>query len=147
MSSSSKSKVYFFYETPVQLRNRTFLKRFLEAIFKAEGLELECLNYIFCTDNRILAINQQFLQHNYFTDIITFGLSHKNQPIQAEIYISSDRVKENSRTLKEPFKRELLRVIFHGALHLCGYDDKTASEKRKIQAKEDFYLKKYECST
>jgi probable rRNA maturation factor len=144
MSASSKTKVYFFYETPVQLRNRAYLRQFIEGIFKAEGLKLESLNYIFCSDKRILKINQQFLQHNYYTDILTFELSEKAAPIQAEIYISAQRVKDNSLNLKEPFNKELLRVIIHGALHLCGYTDKTKIDKNKIRNKEDFYISLFE---
>jgi rRNA maturation RNase YbeY len=85
-------------------------------------------------------MNRDFLQHDYYTDIITFGLSEKNQPIEAEIYISIDRVKDNALSLGVAYKEEMLRVIFHGALHLCGYKDKTKSEISAMRAKEDQYL-------
>ncbi len=135
--------VYFYYETPVNIRNRAVLKKFIEGLFKKEGYKLKNLNYIFCTDKRLLDINKQFLSHNYYTDIITFPLSEAPNPIEGEIYISIDRVKENAMTEKEPLNRELLRVIFHGALHLCGYTDKTKREKEKIREREDFYINKY----
>ncbi|MEI9943832.1 MAG: rRNA maturation RNase YbeY [Chitinophagaceae bacterium] len=143
MTSPAKSMVYFYYETPVNIRNRAVLKKFIEGLFKKEGYKLKNLNYIFCTDKRLLDINKQFLSHNYYTDIITFPLSEAPNPIEGEIYISIDRVKENAMTEKEPLNRELLRVIFHGALHLCGYTDKTKREKEKIREREDFYINKY----
>jgi rRNA maturation RNase YbeY len=143
MPAASKSNIYFFYEASVNLRQRTALKEFITLIFKKEGRKLESLNYIFCTDQRLLSINKEYLQHDFFTDIVTFELSPRNQPVTGEIYISIDRIKENARNLKESFQKELLRVIFHGALHLCGYKDKTAREKTLMREKEDYYLSKY----
>jgi probable rRNA maturation factor len=89
-------------------------------------------------------MNRDFLQHDYYTDIITFGLSEKGEPVEAEIYISLDRVKDNAATLKTTFKEETLRVIFHGALHLCGYKDKKKSEIALMRSKEDHYLRLFE---
>ena len=89
-----------------------------------------------------MEINRQFLKHDYYTDIITFDLSDTNA-IHAEVYISIERVKENATTLKASFKSELHRVIFHGALHLCGYKDKSDTEKKKMRQKEDVYLSCY----
>jgi probable rRNA maturation factor len=143
MASLSKPKVYFFYETPVSLKERTILKRFIELIFKKEKTKLSSLNYIFCTDKRLLEINRQFLQHDYYTDIITFQLTSPGEPVEAEVYISIDRVKENAEFMKEAVIRELHRVIFHGALHLCGYRDKSKKEKEEMRAKEEEYLAKY----
>src|SRR5262245_54377015 len=124
MSSSSKSKIYFFFQTPVSLRDRTKLKTFIAGIFKKEKRRLAYLNYIFCTDKQLLEINRQYLKHDFYTDIITFELSEKDQPVQGEVYISIDRVKDNALNLDERVNKELHRVIFHGALHLCGYSDK-----------------------
>ncbi len=107
-----------------------------------EGKEIESVNYIFCTDKALLNINQQFLSHDFYTDIITFDLSD-SKAIQAEIYISVDRVKENAQNLGVSFKSELHRVIFHGVLHLCGYRDKKVEEIKGMRRKEEFYLKKY----
>jgi rRNA maturation RNase YbeY len=143
MASSSKSKVYFFYEAPVSLKARTTLKRFIESVFKKEKTQLSSLNYIFCTDKRLLEINRQFLHHDYYTDIITFQLTPSGKPVEAEVYISIDRVKENAGFLEETFTRELHRVIFHGALHLCGYRDKNKKEKEEMRGKEEEYLSKY----
>jgi len=138
------SKVSFFFEqVSFSLTQRTELKKFIEALFKNEGCRLKNLNYVFCTDKKLLSINRQFLQHDYFTDIITFDLSETSNAISAEIYISIDRVRENALNHDESFRRELHRVIFHGSLHLCGYADKTNIERKMMRLKEDIYLKKY----
>ena len=89
-----------------------------------------------------MEINQQFLKHDYYTDIITFDLSDTNS-IHAEVYISIERVKENAKSLGSSFKAELHRVIFDGALHLCGFRDKTETEKEHMRQKEDVYLSRY----
>jgi len=124
------------------LTNRTQLKKYVQSIFKKEGRQLQSINYIFCTDKAVLAINRQFLSHDFYTDIITFNLSDSNA-IQAEIYISVDRVKDNATQLGVSFKSELHRVIFHGVLHLCGYRDKNRVETKEMRSKEEFYLHKY----
>lgn len=121
-------------------QQKLLLKSFIESIFKREKKQLAELRYVFCSDDMLLDINRNFLQHDYFTDIITFGLSEKGQPIEAEIYISIDRVKDNAQMLGVTYKEEMLRVLFHGALHLCGYKDKTKSEIVTMRAKEDRYL-------
>jgi probable rRNA maturation factor len=108
---------------------------------------LDSLNYIFSTDQRLLQINRDFLKHDYYTDIITFELSPINQPIQGEVYISVDRVRQNAAALGETFSREIVRVIIHGALHLCGYSDKTKIEKAEMRAREEKYLRKFQRST
>ncbi len=120
--------------------NKTLLKTFIEKLIKKEAGILSNIDYIFCSDEFLLKMNRDFLQHDYYTDIITFGLSEKNQPIEAEIYISIDRVKDNAKTLENNYQQEMLRVIFHGALHLCGFKDKTKSEISTMRAKEDQYL-------
>ncbi len=139
----SKSKVCFFFEEKVfSLQSRAELKAFIEILFKKEKKKLGSINYIFCSDKRLLEINQQFLRHDYYTDIITFDLSETDFT-QAEIYISIDRVKDNAKTEGVSFKSELHRVIFHGALHLCGYKDKSKREALQMREKESFYLLKY----
>src|ERR1700759_606090 len=102
-----------FLET-VALRDRSRLKTFIAAVFKKEGKRLSELNYIFCSDKYLLDINRQYLKHDFYTDIITFPLSGKNEPITAEIYISVDRVKENAQNFESTLTQELHRVIFHG---------------------------------
>ena len=104
------------------------------------------LNYVFCSDDRVLEINRQFLAHDFFTDIITFELSD-NEYTNGEIYISTDRVRDNAKALKVSVVAELHRVIFHGALHLCGYKDKTGKDEALMRKKEDEYLKRYKSFT
>ncbi len=140
---NSKSKVYFFFPGGrFALANRSGLKSFVEKLFKSEKKQIGLVNYVFCKDRSIRKINKQYLGHDYATDIITFDLS-ENKLVTADIYISVDRVRDNAKTLGLSFKSEIHRVIFHGALHLCGYRDKNTMEIKKMRGKEDLYLKKY----
>lgn len=144
MGSRSQSKVCFFYDgVRVSLSNRTGLKKFIGSLLKREGKKLGSLNYIFVSDKRLLQINRDYLGHDYYTDIITFDLSDHPSKLQAEIYISVDRVRENARDHHVTFISELHRVIFHGALHLAGYGDKLNSEIQLMRQKEEHYLKQY----
>ena len=137
----SKSKVYFHFDnTRVTLRDRLKLKRAIEGLFKKEKVDLLSLSYIFCSDEVLLGINRKFLQHDYYTDIVTFNYSNHKSPVTGEAYISVTRVRENALTLKTSITEELLRVVFHGALHLCGYNDKSAKGKAEMRKKENFYL-------
>jgi probable rRNA maturation factor len=120
--------------------NKTSLKEMVATIFKQEKIQYIKIDYIFCSDEYLIQINRASLNHDYYTDIITFPFSSKNQPVEAEIYISIDRVKENTSTHTTSFKEELARVIAHGALHLCGYKDKTKKDIDEMRAKEDVYI-------
>lgn len=136
--------VVFHTIVPVILKQRRPLKLFINRLFKKEGKVLQSLNIIFCSDEYLLEINRLHLQHNFYTDIITFDLSEKNAlSIVGELYISIDRVKENASSLSINFSTELLRVIFHGALHLCGFKDKTKTHIKKMRHKEEEYLRLY----
>lgn len=141
MAYSNKIKFFFPYKTSLSDRKR--LKLFIESVFRKEKKVLEGLNYVFCSDEELLKINRQFLQHNYYTDIVTFDLSDPGKAIQAEIYISVERVKDNARQLRVPFRKELHRVIFHGVLHLCGYQDKKVHQQKEMRAKEEEILRVY----
>lgn len=111
---------------------------------KKEGRSILSLNIIFCSDAQLLEINQSFLQHDDYTDIITFDLSaSKKEPATAEIYISAERVRENAKTFQTAINRELHRVIFHGVLHLCGYGDKKPGEVKRMREKEGEWLNRY----
>ena len=134
---------FHFLISNFSFKNRSKLKQFLLFLFKNEGFSVDAINYIFCTDDFLLDLNKKHLNHDTYTDIITFALSHVNAPVTADIYISTERVKENAGIFHTTFTRELHRVIFHGALHLCGYKDKTAEQSKKMRAKEEFYLDKY----
>lgn len=139
--------IQFNFLESISLRDRRKLKLFLTRLFLKEGRSLAELQYIFCSDQYLLAINRQYLGHDYYTDIITFDLSEKRQPINAEIYISVDRLRENAQKYDSPLRKELSRVMFHGALHLCGYKDKTVKEKDIMRKMEEKYLRLYDRST
>lgn len=94
------------------------------------------LNYLFCDDEEILKVNRQFLQHDYFTDIITFDYSRRNK-VGGDIFISLETVKSNSEELNLPYEEELLRVMAHGLLHLCGIDDKGPGEREIMESHEN----------
>lgn len=132
--------IHFHFLLPVSFSQRTLVKEVVRDLFKKEKTKLEQLQYIFCSDDYLLEINRQHLQHNYYTDIITFDLSENPNAVIGEIYISVDRVKDNALNYKVSFKQELLRVIFHGALHLCGHKDKTKKDQVLMRKAEDKYL-------
>ena len=143
MMIKQPASVSFHFAEKVSLTNRAHLKNFIINIFKREKKKLVNLSFVFCSDTYLLEINKQYLKHNYYTDIITFDLSVDPGLISGEIYISVDRVKDNAQNFNASFKEELHRVIFHGALHLCGYKDKTEAEEILMRKTEDKYLKLY----
>lgn len=98
------------------------------------------LNFIFCSDEYLLALNREYLEHDYYTDIITFDNSEATGEIEGDVFISIDRVKENAHSIGVPFTDELHRVIIHGVLHLAGHNDKTEAEKLEMRKIEDHYL-------
>jgi probable rRNA maturation factor len=134
---------FFFLQDKHILKDRTALKVFLPTVFSQHKKRLSNLTYIFCSDDYLLAINKAHLQHDFYTDIITFDLSEMPKQIIAEIYISTDRVRDNATTLGVSIKEELHRVIFHGALHLCGYKDKSARHQKEMRAAENQLLIQY----
>ena len=132
-----------FIET-ITLNNRSLLKGFIKDIFKKEMKKATSLSFVFCSDDYLLQINKTYLQHNYYTDIITFDLSNpSHNEIEGEIYISVETIRSNSQRFNTSIKSELHRVIFHGILHLCGYKDKNTAQQKIMTNKEDFYLTKY----
>lgn len=114
-------------------------RNWIKATALKESYGIEMLGYVFCSDEYLLQINEQFLKHDTFTDIVTFDYT-ENKLLNGEMYISTDRVAENAETFGVSFNTELRRVIIHGLLHMCGYGDKTDEEKVTMRAKEDFYL-------
>jgi probable rRNA maturation factor len=134
---------FFFNEVKVALQHRTALKTAIERLFKKEGKSLQSLNVVFCTDEYLLSINKGFLSHNYYTDIVTFYYSTPKEAVEAELYISVDRIDDNAKALNVSTKNELHRVIFHGCLHLCGYGDKSSQQIKKMREREDYYLRLY----
>lgn len=136
-----------FYENEVvsKLKHKRKLSAFLDELANKHLKKLKKiqLTYIFCDDNYLLQINKDFLNHKTLTDIITFDMSESDHELIGEIYISVDRVAENAEKFEVSYNEELHRVIFHGALHLCGYGDKTEEEKKKMRHKENHCLKHY----
>ena len=125
------------------LRHRTELKNFINKQCLKEGVHIQTLQYVFCSDNFLLDINKQYLNHNYYTDIISFDLSDQKGQLIGDVYISIDRVKENAKTEGNLYTHELLRVIFHGALHFCGYKDKKPADAKLMRSMEDKWLKAF----
>jgi probable rRNA maturation factor len=136
---------FFEQEVKVSLKNKKKLSVFLDELVHRhlEGIRKVSLSYIFCNDDYLLQINRQFLDHDTFTDIITFDLSETETELRGEIYISTERVAENAQRYKAGFEQELHRVIFHGALHLCGFADKGHEAKKEMTRQEDACLSAY----
>jgi rRNA maturation RNase YbeY len=112
----------------------------IEQVLQEDGYKAHNINYIFCSDDHLYDLNQQYLNHDTFTDIITFDHSEQAENLEADIYISIDRVSENAVSLKKNFADELHRVIIHGLLHLMGLKDKSEGEKQEMREKEDACL-------
>lgn len=140
-------KIKFHYLVdPFYFPERNQLKAFLLEQLATEGRSVEAINYIFCTDSYLLEVNKEYLQHDTLTDIITFELSEKDRPLLSDIYISVERVRENANDFHQTFLHELRRVIFHGALHLAGYKDKTKVDTDRMRLKEEEWLEAYRVS-
>jgi rRNA maturation RNase YbeY len=111
----------------------------VKTLIRDENKKNGVLNFIFCSDEYLLKLNREYLKHDYYTDIITFDYCEGDK-IAGDMYISVDRVAENARNYGSTFETELRRVILHGVLHLCGYDDKTDEEQISMREKENHYL-------
>ncbi|REC80542.1 rRNA maturation RNase YbeY [Chryseobacterium elymi] len=133
--------IQFFYENLEESVNTDYQK-WLEDIILSEGKKLGEINYIFCDDEYLLKINQDYLQHDYYTDIITFDYV-KGKTISGEIFVSLQRISDNASTLSKDYEEELKRVLAHGILHLAGYKDKTEAEEKEMRRMEDLYLAKF----
>lgn len=129
-----------FLHTTFKLRQRNQYKAWVKKIIETEGFSLAKINYIFLTDKELLEMNKEYLNHDTYTDIITFDLSEKEKTIDGDIYISIDRVEENAMQVKVEKEIELRRVMAHGILHLVGYDDKEGKDRLIMREKEDKYL-------
>ncbi len=130
--------IHFFNEdTTFNLPQKNITKRWLREIAKNEGFQIRDLNYIFCSDEYLHQINVEYLDHDTYTDIITFDNSETEKHIEGDIFISIDRVMENAQNQGQDFNTELSRVISHGLLHLCGYKDKSNQEAQLMREKEN----------
>ena len=130
---------FHFEDVNFELPNEQQLTDWLMGVAQSEGKDFIEVNYVFCSDEHLRKMNVEFLDHDYYTDIITFP--YDEGAVYGDIFISSERVADNAQSLGVPFEHELCRVLVHGVLHLAGYLDKTAEDERLMREKEDFYLK------
>jgi len=130
---------FFSEEVDFDLKNPNIIKKWIKFVIEKESKNFETINYIFCNDNYLHQLNVEYLKHDTLTDIITFDYSTKEN-ISGDIFISIDRIKENSEIFNKSSEEELHRVIVHGILHLIGYNDKTIDDKVIMTKKEDEYL-------
>jgi len=138
------SNINFYIEQIESFRvNRKHIREMIHKLIENEGKKSGGISIIFCSDEFLLDINKQHLNHNYFTDIITFDYV-KDDTISGDLFISTDRVKSNSKEYKVSFNQELHRVIFHGILHLVGFKDKTNEEFETMKTKENKYLEMFQ---
>ena len=127
----------FFYKENVSFSiNEELVVKWLDESVRSLGFVIGELSFIFCSDEYLKEINVKYLNHDFFTDVITFDYS-KEKLLFGDVYVSTDRVKENAKTYSSSFNKELFRVIIHGVLHLCGFNDKTKKEKTLIRSKEN----------
>lgn len=134
---------FIFIEGTKVKFSKSDIKKFIKDLIVSENKKTGDINFIFCSDEYLFQVNKQYLNHDYYTDIITFDYCEDNH-IYGDIFISVDRVLENSLYHEVDFNNEFCRVLFHGALHLCGYNDKTKADKILMTSKEDFYLNKFQ---
>jgi probable rRNA maturation factor len=128
-----------FIDIPPLLLNTDSICAWIGDVLQKENKQIGSLEYLFCSDEYLLEMNKQFLNHDYYTDIITFDYTEEDL-VSGEMYISWERVVDNSKTFSVSEESELLRVIVHGVLHLCGYKDKKEGEKKEMREKENYFL-------
>ncbi|MFD1142691.1 rRNA maturation RNase YbeY [Larkinella insperata] len=128
---------FFTEDIQFNLLQKVPTRQWLTALAKHEGFTVGELNYIFCSDEYLLQVNREYLDHDYYTDIITFDNSEEEYRLEGDIFVSIDRIRDNAQQVKATEEQELRRVLAHGVLHLCGYGDKTEQEARLMRQKED----------
>ncbi|WP_298140700.1 rRNA maturation RNase YbeY [Flavobacterium sp.] len=134
--------ISFNYETDFELPNEEQFSSWISKVILSESKKEGDINYVFCDDEYILEINKQYLQHDYYTDIISFDYSVGNE-LHGDVFVSIDRVRENATDFKTTFEEELKRVIIHGVLHYCGYKDKSIEDEQLMRQKEDEKIKMF----
>ena len=131
---------FFNEDVPYKLSHKQTIRQWLKQQADREGHTIGDLNYIFCSDEYLLQVNRDYLQHDYYTDIITFDQSEVEGKIDGDIFISTERVQDNAMKLSILPEQEMRRVLAHGLLHLCGYGDKTDDEAAQMRTKEEDWL-------
>lgn len=142
----AEAGIQFFTEPPLDFdfsQPAEAHAEWLNRLAMTEGFRIDGLNYVFCSDDYLLDINRQYLDHDTYTDIITFDNSEAVDAIEGDVFISVERVRENAEQFSADFDSELRRVLAHGLLHLCGYGDKSADEIEQMRRKEDAALALY----
>ena len=134
--------ILFHIQTKIKIPNKSLYKKWIKNLALQLDKRVGELNFIFCSDESLLELNQQYLQHDTLTDVITFDYSEEDF-IQGDIFISTERVEDNSKDFDVDFNTELRRVIAHGVLHLCGYKDKTKNDSKIMREKENWALSEY----
>lgn|SRR5690606_23353171 len=134
---------FFQEDIRFNLSNKSKIKKWIKTLSGEEGFKISELNYIFCSDEYLHTINVDYLNHDNYTDIITFDNSDEDHILEGDIFISIDRVKDNANEGQQEFLDELLRVLSHGLYHLCGYKDKTEQEISTMRFKEDIAISKF----
>lgn len=134
---------FFNEDVPYKLSKKQAIRQWLNQQVKQEGYAVGELNYIFCSDEHVLQVNRDYLQHDYYTDIITFDQREDENKLEGDIFISVERVADNATQLGISADLEMRRVLAHGLLHLCGYGDKTDEEAAQMRAKEEEWLTQY----
>jgi rRNA maturation RNase YbeY len=134
--------ISFNYETSFKLARKSDYSKWLSLVIRSEGKKEGNINYIFCDDDFLVEINQQYLNHNTLTDIISFDYSVGNE-LHGDIFISVQRVRDNASEFEVSFEEELKRVMVHGVLHYCGYKDKSAKDEKEMRLKEDEKMKMF----
>ncbi len=132
---------FFNEDIEFQIENNHSITVWINSVIDENKYLPGTINYIFSSDEYLLKLNQQYLEHDTYTDIITFDYS-TGKVLSGDIFISIDRVKENALKFKKTFENELHRVMIHGILHLCGFKDKTDAESKEMRQREDHYLEK-----
>ena len=131
---------FFNEDIDFKLKGKNNFKAWLKKVAEKEGFRINDLNYIFCSDKYLHKMNLEYLDHDTYTDIITFDNSENDNVIEGDIFISIERITDNSKTLNIQFEDETKRVIIHGLLHLCGYDDHSDEDKAEMRRLESEYI-------
>lgn len=131
---------FFNEDIDFKLKGKNNFKAWLKKVAEIEGFRIGDLNYIFCSDQYLHKINLEYLEHDTYTDIITFDNSEDETTIEGDIFLSIERINDNSSTLKTPLEEEIKRVIIHGLLHLCGYNDHSSQDKDEMRRLESEYI-------
>jgi len=131
---------FYSADVSIPIKHRPKIRKLIIDLFAKERTPFERLSFIFCSDEYLLHLNKKHLNHDYYTDVITFDLPNPLNQVAGEVYLSTERIKENAKAYNQAYQEELLRVMIHGALHLCGYKDKTRAGAREMRLKEEFYL-------